>query len=62
MEKPSPPPPTEADMRARYARTGLYRMGIPFERAMQCQAVRIVVGAAAVQGRATQQPSQQEAA
>lgn len=54
--------PTEAQMRARYARTGLYRMGIPFERAMQCQAVRIVVGAAAVPCRATQQLNQQEAA
>lgn len=62
MKKPSPPPTTETEMRTRYARTGLFRMGIPFERAMQCQSVRIVVGAAAVPGRVIQQPVQQEAA
>lgn len=33
--------PTEAERREQYARTGLARLGIPFERAIQSEAVRI---------------------
>ena len=38
------PIPTDAQMREAYAKTGLYRLGIPFERAIQCESVRIVLG------------------
>lgn len=38
------PTPTDAELRARYARTGLARMGIAYERAIQCESVRIALG------------------
>lgn len=34
---------TEAEQREQYARTGLARVGIPFERAMQSEAVVIAI-------------------
>jgi hypothetical protein len=37
----------EATLRRHYADTGLARMGVPFERAMQIEAVRRAVEAAA---------------
>lgn len=43
--------PTDNELRTHYARTALSRMGVPFERGMQIEAVRIVVeGAARAQG------------
>ena len=62
MKKPSPQQPTKAEQRARYARTGLFRLGIPFERAIQCESVRIVIGMASVPRRNSQPHPQQEAA
>lgn len=45
------PIPTDAQMREAYAKTGPYRLGIPFERAIQCESVRIVIGLAQPPGR-----------
>lgn len=39
--------PTPQALRAHYAKTALARMGIPFERGMQIEGVRIVVEGAA---------------
>ena len=38
------PTPTDAELRARYARTGLARLGIEYERAIQSESVRIALG------------------
>jgi len=43
--------PTDAELRAHYARTALARMGIAFERGMQVVPVRIAVEGAAVAAR-----------
>lgn len=43
--------PTDAELRAHYARTALARMGIPFERGMESKAVRIVVEGAVMAAR-----------
>lgn len=46
--------PTTEALRAHYAKTALARMGIPFERGMQIEGVRIVVeGAARINGHHT---------
>lgn len=42
------PRPTPEALRAHYAKTALARIGIPFERGMQIESVRIVVAGAAV--------------
>lgn len=59
-------PPTDAELREHYARTGLARMGLPYERAINSQAIRITLtGAikaarriAALQARAAAIPHQ----
>ena len=43
-------PPTDAELREQYERTGLARIGMSFERAMTSEAVRIAL-AGAVRGR-----------
>lgn len=42
-------PPTDGQLRIEYQKTAFFRMGIPFERAIQVEVVRIVLegGAAA---------------
>lgn len=43
----TPTQPTAETLRAHYAKTALARMGIPFERGMRIESVRIVVEGAA---------------
>lgn len=53
-------PPTEAEQREQYALTGLARVGIPFERAMQSEAVVIAINGG-IQARRRRQARQDQA-
>lgn len=37
-------PPTDGQLRIAYEKTAFFRMGIPFERAIQLEGVRIALG------------------